>query len=352
MPKRMQCGGVYGMKHNFYVNVWVTLRCNFRCRYCYEKSKYQDEDLSFESADKLVELIKNNVKAGQLLKVNFHGGEPTLNFDVIKYIVLRLENEISNEKQFGMTTNASLLNDDMIDFLCTHFTRNISISIDGKKETHEYNRKCVQGQVSYEQIFSNALKILSRVKSVRIRMTYDRKNVNQIYENVRFFIENGFKIIVPVADSFTKDWTNEDFEIVEIEFLKIKKYLAEKEITDIKFYELDNEFNQIGQCTGGNDYYNIDAYGDIYPCTFVVGDKTHKIGSLYHGIDYEKLKEIDCINNNRDKVVACKECLLFDYCKSTRCLMLNYVTTGDYYKPNLVNCNIINIKSKSCGKFM
>lgn len=87
----------------------------------------------------------------------------SLSYDVIKYMVNRIENEIPNEKQFGMTTNCPLLTDEMIDYLCEHFPKGLSLSIDGDKETHELHRKCIQGNITYDLIFSNALKLLKKI---------------------------------------------------------------------------------------------------------------------------------------------------------------------------------------------
>lgn len=332
------------MQDNFLVNIWSTSRCNFRCTYCYEKGKYREDDLSYETADQIIRFIKENVKGGQSLVVNFHGGEPTLNYNVIRYMVDKIEAEIPNEKQFDMTTNCSLLTDEMIDYLCKHFPRGLSISIDGNKETHELNRKCINGDVGYDIIFSNALKILEKCSYVRVRMTYTRETVKNLFENVRYLIGHGFKQIVPVPDMFSKDWTDRDFVDIEEEFKKIKQYLKRNNISDIGFDELSNEFKPKGVCTGGEDYYNINPRGDIYPCTFVVGDDSHRIGNVYDGLEYRRIEEIKCINRNRDKVEGCQECSLAPYCSNTRCLLENYAINGDYYKPNLVRCNLMNIK--------
>ena len=81
------------MKQKFSISIWITKRCNFRCTYCYEKSKYSMEDLSFETADQIVDFVKANIKDGQELSVQFHGGEPTLNFEVLRHLVERFEND-------------------------------------------------------------------------------------------------------------------------------------------------------------------------------------------------------------------------------------------------------------------
>lgn len=337
------------MQNKFTLNIWTTSKCNFRCTYCYEKAKYGETDLSYETADQIIRFIIENIKKDQFLTVYYHGGEPTLNYDVIKYMVNRIENEIPNEKQFGMTTNCSLLTDEMIDYLCEHFPKGLSLSIDGDKETHELHRKCIQGNITYDFIFSNALKLLKKNSSIRIRMTYTRKTVKRLYQNIRYLIEYGFKIIVPIPDMFSEDWTDQDFTDIENEFKKIKQYLVNNNIIDIYFEELSNEFKPQGICRGGEKSFNIDAQGDIYPCTFVVGDTVHWIGNVFSGLDDKKIMTIACINKNRDKVEGCEECILSKYCSNTRCLLENYAVTGNYYKPNLVKCNMMNIKYNLCN---
>lgn len=337
------------MKQKFSISIWITRRCNFRCTYCYEKSKYSMEDLSFETADQIVDFVKANIKDGQELSVQFHGGEPTLNFEVLRHLVERFENEFSNEKSFGVTTNCSLLNDETIDYICAHMARGISLSIDGNKETHELNRKCVVGNVSYEEILENALKIKAKNDKARVRMTYTPKTASLLYENIKYLIELGFTMIVPIADFCSEEWTIRDFDIVEEQFKKVKKYLLENHKNDIIFNELSGEFREKGLCSGGKDHYSVNVNGDIYPCIMVVGDDVHKIGNVFTGLDKEKIEKITKINCSRDKVKGCDDCELSGYCESTRCLLVNYALNGDYYKPNLVNCNLMNIKYSLCG---
>lgn len=336
------------MKQKFSVSIWVTRRCNFRCTYCYEKSKYGAEDLSYETANRIIDFVKENIKEGQALSVHFHGGEPTLNFEVIKHIVNRFEKEISNEKTFGITTNCSVLDDEMIDYICAHMARGISLSIDGNKETHELNRKCIVGNVFYEDILKNALRLREKNDMVRIRMTYTPRTAFHLYENIKYLIELGFSEIVPIADFCSKEWTSEDFDIVEEQFKNIKRYLFENNRKIIDLDELSGEFRGKGICSGGRDHYSVNVNGDIYPCIMVVGDDVHKIGNVFTGLDKEKIEKITKINCSRDKVEACGDCELSRYCESTRCLLVNYALNGDYYKPNLVNCNLMNIKYNLC----
>lgn len=330
----------------FFVNLWITLKCNFRCRYCYVQEKYKNIDLSRRTADEFIKFIKKNIKIKQRLIINFHGGEPTINFDILKYIVQRLENEIDNNVDFGITTNGSLLNDEMVLFISKHCNYNISISMDGMNDTTEMNRKCLYGDGSFENISNNALKLLQYSKNVRIRMTYDRRNINELSRNICNFIHMGFTNIVPVADYFSKNWSDDDFKIVELEFKKVKNFINSNNISNVKIYDISDDYNCLSPCTAGHDYYSIDVLGNIYPCTLLVGDEEHLLGNIYKGIDFNKLLQIDEIN--KKKVDECSECQLYRFCKSVRCLFINYVTEGDYYKPNLVSCNLLNIKHNLC----
>lgn len=336
------------MKKNYSISVWTTSRCNFRCTYCYEKTKHGVEDMTLATADRIVDFVKEEVKEGQLLSIQFHGGEPMLNFEVVKHIVERVEKEIPNEKRFGITTNCSLLDNEKVEFICEHMPRGISLSIDGDKETHELNRKCIIGNCEYDEILAIALKIKEKVKNVRIRMTYTPKTAPLLFKNVKYMVELGFKEIVPIADFYSKDWTTDDFDIVECQFKKIKQYKIENKKEVYDFNELTSEFKKKGICSGGKEHYSVNVNGDIYPCMMVVGDEKHRIGNIFTGFDYDMINSIVCINNDRLQVEGCKDCNLFDYCDSTRCLLVNYAINGNYYKPNLVNCNIMNIKYNLC----
>jgi len=327
----------------FFVNIWVTLRCNFRCKYCYVKSKYIDKDLDTYVADNIIKFICNNLLPNQELIINFHGGEPTLNYSIIKYIIKNINNKITNKTTYGITTNGSLLTNEMINFLGNNFTYNLSVSLDGKEDTNNLNRICLANNENlYSQILINAKKLLEINKRTRIRMTLQKNTINKLYENIIFFIKNDFKVIVPVADYFSNEWTDDDFKTIKEQLHLVKDFIKINGITDVEIYNISNQFYSLGQCTAGESYYNIDVFGDIYPCTHLIGLDDLKIGNVYNGVNLIKINEIKEIN--REMVQECKDCELYRYCLSTRCLLVNYVTTGDYYKPNLVHCNMLNIK--------
>lgn len=325
------------MNKSLFINVWITFSCNFSCRYCYVRPYYENLDMTKDVADKLIEFIQSNIKEDQELIINFHGGEPTLNFDIVRYIVDTLRERLKSKISAGITTNGSMLDDTMLNYLAKNFDYNLGISIDGMKATHNKNRIAKDGSDYYEKILDNAKKLLSRNENVRIRMTFDRENVDELYDNVRFFLEQGFRYVVPAADIFATDWTDEDFLKLRTQMERIKS-LETKYNTVLEL--VSDRLVCLSPCTAGDEYYSIDPYGNIFPCTFLVGHKEWIIGNLCDGIDKKRYDEVVKITSN--KVSECEACAASSYCTGARCVFTNYVTTGDYYKPNLVECNLMN----------
>lgn len=330
------------MSKIYFVNWWVTYKCNFRCRYCYEHKLERTMDMNEEIANSVICFIKKNIpRDSEQMIVNFHGGEPLLQYNLIKHIVGRIKNEINVPVKFGITTNGSLISSDMFDFLEETFDYDISISIDGTKSTHVHNRKCISGSTTYEQIITNALELLKRIPSLRIRMTYDRETAPYLFEDIVYLYDLGFRNIVPVADFCSKKWKNEDFQTVKKQFLLAKNYFNQVGEVD-SIYAFSDEFHALSPCTAGHNYYSIAPNGDIYPCTLLVGMEEFIIGNVETGVDIKKLSRIEEIN--KYPLEVCPDCELQLYCSSVRCKLVNYFTNGSYADPNLVQCNMMNIK--------
>ena len=111
---------------HFFVNIWITFNCNFRCRYCYVNTGCEHSNMKQDVADQVINFIKKNIKPDQELVINFHGGEPIINFEMVKYIVDKCESVFQNKVSFGITTNASLLDDYKINYLAEKFNYNLN----------------------------------------------------------------------------------------------------------------------------------------------------------------------------------------------------------------------------------
>lgn len=321
------------------VSLWVTSDCNLNCKYCYEglekEKQYMSKDIVDKSIDyafKYLEYIDKND-----FRVQIHGGEPFLAFDIIKYIVSRFKEECKKRDikvSFLTTTNATIMNDEIIEFIKKEIPV-ISISLDGTKETHDAVRVYKNGKGSHDIALKNSLELLKNSVKVRVRNTFDSKSVTNLYEDMKFLIEKGFKCIVPIPNLFDKNWDEESVKILEEQIKRIKSYTKNKDdilmsITDKKLYKSK------GLCTGGKFSLNIYPDGSIYPCTMVTGNKEFCIGDVYNGVNIKKRD--DMLDYSRQINEECKGCKLYNYCNGTRCKIKNKLITGDYCKPPVMQC--------------
>lgn len=331
--------------NNYFVNLFVTDQCNFKCRYCYEKNeKKNKESMDQKTADNVINFIKSTIKPWQQLTVTFHGGEPLIRFSLITYIIDRLRNELQNESTFGITTNGSLLNEEIVEYLAENMQYKLSISIDGNEKTQNFNRPSSANSVNYNDIIKYALIMKEKNPLFTIRMTYDRYNVNDLFENIKFFIDNGFDRIIAEADFMSLEWEQDDFDIIYEQFIKVNKYISSIQDRRITVYPVNSENICLNKCTAGHDYYTISTKGKIYPCTMVINNDEFCIGDVTTGINKSELKKIDSITSKETE--GCSECSYKKFCTTYRCCFINYASTGDAYSANLVMCNMMNIKKR------
>lgn len=330
--------------NSFYINLFVTDYCNYNCRYCYEKGNKQRYNLSLKTADNVINFISYSIKEEQKLIINFHGGEPLLRFDTIKYIIQNVRTKIPNESIFGITTNGSLLTDDIIDYLAKNMKYRLSLSMDGNEYTQNYNRIQSSYHISFDTLLRYAEILRDKSNNLVIRMTYDRYNIAELFNNIKFFIDKGFKRIISEADFISKEWRNEDFDEIYAQFLKVKKYIYHKGLNDVTIHPVNDDFICLSKCDSGHDYYSIDCNGFIYPCTMVMNDEKHCMGDVINGINNNICSFIDEINEHN--IDDCNSCVHKQHCISCRCYLINYASTGSYYSPNLVMCNLMNVKHR------
>lgn len=323
---------------------WVTSSCNLKCIYCYEGNNKNNLFISKEiinySVDFLFKIMKEN--DDKKLSVTIHGGEPFLAFDLIKYLVeviKRRSLDFGVELSFICTTNGTILNDEMIKFISKEI-KNISISLDGKKDTQNYTRPYKNGQGTHEIVEKNLKKLLKILPFLRVRLTYNRETVYNLFENIKYLIDLGVKCIVPARDFFDKKFGNMELEALSNELLKIKRYIKGK--SDVNIALLDKKSNnKLGICGGGINSFNFDPSGNIYPCTITVGHKEFIIGNVFEGIDIKKRNEIASYSLMKNE--ECIGCYLYSYCEQTRCKMINKILTGDYCKASPVDCMEKNV---------
>lgn len=323
------------------ITFWVTEDCNLRCKYCYvnKNAKY----LQLDDIDKAFELIKQKISDDdeKIINVNFHGGEPTLNFPVIYKVVncfsvLKEKYDIS--LNYYITTNGTAISNDAIDFLIKN-NFNISISVDGKKNINDKNRVYRNGKGSFDKVKKTLNKFKLKNYHIRIRITITPQTVPYLFESYKYFYDSGFIGISAIPDTTISKWSINEVNKYMNEMRKILNYLKIKSKLD---YE--NFIHNIGTCVlkelnicdGGINTFHISANGDIYPCALVLGIKKFKIGSLneclYHSVISNLTKEYS-INNKQ-----CSQCDLLKFCEGNRCKFINYASTKQLHKPSASYC--------------
>ena len=292
--------------------------CNMACEYCFAgkgdfglEKKLMDEKTGMNA----IKFLMLNSKGRKNLEVDFFGGEPLLNFETVKNIVLntrKLEKEYNKNVRFTLTTNGTLLDENKINFINENIS-NIVLSLDGLKETNDYMRKYNGGEGSYFEIVPLYQKLVAertgKYKDYYIRGTFTKKNLN-FAKDVIHMRELGFEnvSVEPVVAEEYSDYaiSNEDlpaifkeYEILAKEIIKRKK--NNKDIFNFFHFNIDLEngpciYKRAKGCGSGSEYLAVTPNGDIYPCHQFVGNEKYKLGNVNKSDDFD----ISDIKLNKD----------------------------------------------------
>lgn len=323
----------------------VAQDCNLRCSYCYaDEGKYHNSGkMDIEVAKKSVDFLIHKSE-NEKLGICFFGGEPLLNFKLIKEVVDYCHNrEKETNKKFGfsMTSNGTLINNEIEEFIIKN-NINLQISIDGDKKIHDYNRYYNKKIGSYETV-------LKRTKSLRekglldARATITTKELNLVYI-YNFLNSIGFNQVAlsPAFNLFTV----KDYDIMADAFIKFylnfEKYIKEKKYKEVKnnimfmsvLRDIHNSKIRKTACGAGNNMYAIDINGDIYPCQRFVGSKKVCLGSVFKDDNKQQdfLKKT-MINNFK----KCSSCWIQNLCVGG-CTHDNFSSTGYINAPYEPHC--------------
>lgn len=331
------------------VNIFVTNNCNMRCEYCYESPESR-EQMDLNIAGKLVDYICDIIKTNHtdMLKLQFHGGEPLLALPVIERLLSSLKVEIGAQCKIitGLTTNGTIMSEEIISFIINNIDL-ISISIDGMKDSHNTNRRMVNGCDSFDIVWENAMTLLQRCPNLTARMTVAKNTVPKVAENVKYLAEKGFKTISPELDFTEKCWTEADVDMYCYGLEKAYKYIQEQNINaTITAFDNTEKSKKGSKCLGGTDSISIDIDGTIYPCLLVTGNKEWVIGSIFTGVDIDFASRLESIVDKDNDV--CKGCARLEYCEGNRCKIINKQYTGNYHMPFPMFCTNENICFRLC----
>lgn len=330
--------------------------CNLKCKYCFASEgdyKSGKSLMSIEVAKKSVDYLIQNSSDRKNIEIDFFGGEPLMNFSVVKETVLYANQiaQMSNKHfYFTITTNGVLIDQEKIKFLNEHMD-NVVISIDGRKEIHDAIRPNNEGRGSYDRIVPLAKELIAvrNGKSYFVRGTYTAYN-KDFTKDVMHLADLGFKeiSIEPVVGSgkdlhFTEDDINDllkEYDNLAIQYIQ---RLAENR--DFNFYHFNvNVFNgpclykRITACGAGGEYLAVSPDGLLYPCHQFVGEEEFVLGDVFNGIHNLGVSDTFTENTILAKSL-CQGCWAKLFC-SGGCHANAYFTNGDIKKPNELSCTL------------
>ena len=343
--------------------------CNLRCKYCFASTGDYKEGrmlMSLETGKKALDFLIEKSGDRKFLEVDFFGGEPTVNFDVVKQLVeygRSREAEANKKFRFTITTNGILLTDDMIDFINKEMN-NVVLSIDGRKDVNDRLRVRADGSGSYDKIVPNFKKLVEKRGSDKdwyVRGTYTKYNLD-FSNDVMHLYELGFDQIsvepVMADPSMPYAITQSDLPRIFDEYeelsRKIRKIRSEGKFINFFHFMLDLDqgpcaIKRLRGCGCGNEYVAVAPNGDIYPCHQFVGIEDYKLGSLNDGSFNEELKKTFACAHVYSKP-ECKKCWAKFYC-SGGCNANNYIYAGDIHNAYKLSCEIQK-KRLECAIFM
>ena len=323
----------------------VAHTCNLNCEYCFaSQGKYHGERalMSFEVGKRALDFLIENSGTRHNLEVDFFGGEPLMNWDVVKQLVAyaREQEKIHNKNfRFTLTTNGMLIDDDVIEFSNKEMS-NVVLSLDGRKEVHDRLRKDYTGKGSYDIIVPKFKEFVERRgnKSYYMRGTFTHANTdftNDIFHMADMgFTELSMEPVV-CAPSDASALTEADLPVLfeQYEILAKEMIKRKREGRPFTFYHymLDLKhgpciYKRISGCGSGTEYVALTPTGDIYPCHQFVGDAKYLLGNIYDGISNTEVQnEFKLCNAYARK--ECEDCWAKLYC-SGGCAANSYHATG------------------------
>ncbi len=331
--------------------------CNLRCEYCFAaKGDFGcgRKLMPLEVGKKAIDFLIERSAGRRNLEMDFFGGEPLMNWDVVKELVLyaREQEKIHNKNfRFTITTNGLLLTDDKIDFINQEMS-NCVLSLDGRKEINDRLRVRVDGTGCYDQIVPKYQKLVAQRgdKDYYARGTFTRYNLD-FTEDVLHMADLGFDqvSVEPVVSDEKLDYSikEEDLPRVFEEYERLANALLKrrKEGKGCNFFHFMIDLNQglcaikrLRGCGCGNEYVAVTPEGDIYPCHQFVGDEQWKMGSVLDGTFNMPMKERFAKANVYSKS-DCKNCWAKFYC-SGGCNANNWQYERDILKSHNISCEL------------
>ena len=323
----------------------VAHTCNLNCAYCFaSQGKYHGDRalMSFEVGKQALDFLIRHSGTRTNLEVDFFGGEPLMNWDVVKQLVAyarQREKECGKNFRFTLTTNGMLIDDDVIDF-ANREMNNVVLSLDGRKEIHDRLRVDYAGNGSYDRIVPKFQEFVRRRgdKEYYIRGTFTHANPD-FTKDVFHMADLGFDRLsmepVVCAPDDAAALTDEDIQVVLKEYEKLAVEMIERKKAGKPFvfyhYMLDLTggpciYKRLSGCGSGTEYVAVTPWGDLYPCHQFVGEEAYKLGDIWQGVTNGAVRE-EFRGCNAYSRPECRDCWARLYC-SGGCAANAYHATG------------------------
>ena len=323
----------------------VAHTCNLNCAYCFAaQGKYQGERavMPLEVGKRALDFLIENSEGRRNLEVDFFGGEPLMNFDMIKELVAYArvrEKEAGKNFRFTLTTNGVLVDDDVIEFSNREMS-NVVLSLDGRQEVHDRYRVDYAGNGSWERIVPKFQRFVEMRggKNYYMRGTFTHANPDFL-EDIKEMLRLGFTELsmepVVCAPDDPSALTEEDKAVVFEQYEKLAELMLERRREGKPFtfyhYMIDLKdgpciYKRVLGCGSGTEYMAVTPWGDLYPCHQFVGDEKFKLGNIYDGVTNTAVQDefAACNVYAREE---CADCWAKLYC-SGGCAANAYHATG------------------------
>ena len=346
----------------------VAHTCNLSCEYCFaSQGKYHGDRalMSYEVGRQALDFLMDHSGSRTNLEVDFFGGEPLMNWDVVKRLVAyaREQEPIRKKRfRFTLTTNGLLLDEEVIEF-ANREMHNVVLSLDGRKPVHDRLRKTSSGQGSYDLIVPKfrALVDSRGQKGYYMRGTFTHYNTDFV-EDVLHMADLGFTelsmepVVCPPGDPYAL--TQDDLPVLKQQYerLAVEMLRREREGRGFTFYhymlDLDGGpciYKRMAGCGSGTEYLAVTPWGDLYPCHQFVGDEAYRMGDVWQGVTNTGLRErfAGCNACTREE---CRDCWARLYC-SGGCAANAYHATGSIEGVYAYGCELFK-KRVECAIMM
>lgn len=332
--------------------------CNLRCEYCFagtgDYGTGKRMHMDFKTGKKAMDFLLENSGDRENLELDFFGGEPLMNWDVVKQLV---EYGRSKEKEFGkrfrftITTNGILLDEEKMDFINKEMS-NVVMSVDGRKEVNDRVRKRVDGTGCYDNIMGK-FKTLAQKRNYEnyyVRGTFTKYNLD-FAEDVLHLYNEGFDQISvePVTSEASASYalTEKELPAVFSEYERLAEIILEhdRQGKHFNFFHFMLDLDQgpcaikrLRGCGSGNEYVAVTPDGDIYPCHQFVGYDDYKMGNINEGTFSRDIKNRFAAAHIYSKE-ECTKCWARFYC-SGGCNANNYIYTGNILTAHKLSCEV------------